>query len=104
MEPGKLRHRVIVQTATETRDTSGEPIRAWADTATVWASISPISGREMLAAGQVVAEGTVRIRLRYRALTEAQRLKWGDHVYDIIQINNWNELNRDLEVMAKEAL
>lgn len=104
MEAGKLRHRVTVQTATETRDASGEPIRGWADTATVWASIDPVSGREMLAAGQVNAEAVVRVRMRYRALTTAQRLKWGSRVFDVVSVNNWNERDHELEVMCREAV
>lgn len=39
MTAGKLRHRIIIQRATETLGTSGDIVRTWATHATVWADV-----------------------------------------------------------------
>lgn len=38
INPGKLDHRVAIQTGTESRDASGGVAIAWATTTTVWGS------------------------------------------------------------------
>jgi len=101
MQIGKMNKRVVVQTATEVRDAVGEPIRTWADTATVWAQIEPLSGRELLMGEQVTSEATVRVWLRYRTLTTANRLTEGGDTYEIQSVRNVNSHDRLLECMCK---
>ena len=43
---GNLRHRVAVQTATETKDAEGGVVFSWATDNTRWASIEWESGEE----------------------------------------------------------
>ena len=54
IHPGKLRDRVTVQQATETRNSLGEVVQSWSTYATVWASVEGISSREALQQGQVL--------------------------------------------------
>lgn len=65
---GKLRHRVVIQRQVETQDsTNGVVIVSWQDVDTVWADISPISGREFITASAEMSDVTTRITIRYRA-------------------------------------
>lgn len=75
---GKLRHRVTIQRLDEsTRDASGAVVPAWVNVATVWASVEPVSGRELFASGQVQANVTHRALIRHReAVTAKNRLVW----------------------------
>lgn len=75
MRAGRLRHRVTIQSFTTIRDAGGQPIEAWSDVDTVWADVSPISGRELVAAGAVSAEATIRVWMRFRRdVSAASRL------------------------------
>ena len=52
MQAGKLRHRVTFQRLTKTRGLSGGEKQEWVDVCTVWARISPLSGKYLFAAQQ----------------------------------------------------
>lgn len=62
---GKLDKRVTIQSRSETLDDFGQPIVAWVDIGTVWASIKYIGGREKLRSGVVDANLNVTIAVRY---------------------------------------
>lgn len=85
MDAGRLRHRVTIQSVTETRDTTtGAIATSWADVATVWAAVEPLSGREFLAAQANQAEVVARILIRYRDdVTAKMRVVAGSKVYNI---------------------
>ncbi|MDE9553812.1 phage head closure protein, partial [Xenorhabdus bovienii] len=75
MQIGKMRHRITLQDFIPIKLPSGQRMQEWQDTATVWAEVKHISGRELLASGASLSEATVRIWLRYRAdVTSASRL------------------------------
>ena len=75
MFAGRLRDRVTVQNFIETRKPSGLPEKVWSDTATVWAEVIGISGRELMASGAEKAEATIRVWMRYRGdVSAASRL------------------------------
>ena len=47
MRIGTLRHRVELQEPVENQDGYGEAERTYTTYATVWASVEPLSGREL---------------------------------------------------------
>lgn len=76
---GRMRHRVQVQTLTESRDEfGGKAGDTWADGDIVRAEVEPTGGRELFQNGGVQAQATHRVRMRYRALSPKQRLVWLD--------------------------
>lgn len=67
MRAGKLRHRVSLQRyqyVGQDPDT-GEELRQWQDARTCWASIEPLSVREMIAAQAEQSKVSARITIRY---------------------------------------
>lgn len=82
MDPGRLNERWTIQAETsppENRDQYGQPSDPWQDVTTVWASVSPLSGRELSVARQRSATVTHEVRMRSRAgVTAANRLVNGD--------------------------
>jgi SPP1 family predicted phage head-tail adaptor len=101
---GALRHQVTIQSYTKSRDSYGGEVETWTDLHTgVWASVEPLIGREYLAAKQVQAEVSHKVRMRYIAgLLPAMRIVWGTRTFEIESILNVQERNRELVIMATE--
>lgn len=62
---GNLDVMVTVQRKTVGESNSGEPIEAWADLSSRWASIKPMTGTERLSGENLVAKEQVEFRLRW---------------------------------------
>ena len=95
IDPGKLRERVTIQAATETRNAMGETTQAWSTFVERWASVQGISAREFLLSGQQNTEISHRVRLRYvEGLTSTMRILWRGRVLEIasaLEHNNRSE-------------
>lgn len=85
MQAGKLERRVTIQRFTETRDEMNEPVKVWADVATVWAQARPNRGSERFTAAQLAGSAVMSFHIRYRAdLTAQDRLVYDGVVYEIV--------------------
>lgn len=108
MRSGKLDKQIILQSPSGTRDAIGERVTTWVDVATVWAEISPLSVRDLLAAGQTQSEVTHRVRVRYEstiaAIDASWRVLFGVRVFVITGVRNINESNREFELLCSEGL
>ena len=105
MRAGELRHKIEIQTATESIDAYNAPTQTWATTYTVWAAIYPLRGQERLIAAQQEASVDFRIRIRYRSdITPANRVKFGDRFFDIDAVINADERNIFLDLMSREII
>lgn len=92
MQAGKLRHQVRIESYDYVRDGAGEVIQDpvtgetsqhWAEVATVWASVEPLSAREFVAASATQSAITARIVMRYRdGLNAAMRLIHKGKIYN----------------------
>lgn len=76
LNPAKLRHRVVIQRPSETQSTvDGSMGVSWVTLATVWASIEPLSARDLIAAQAEGSQISARVIIRYRNdITPACRL------------------------------
>ena len=84
IDAGKLRERVTIQQATETRNALGETVQSWATVAERWASVDGLSSREVLLQGQQRTEVSHRVRMRYvDGMTGTMRLLWRGRVLEI---------------------
>jgi SPP1 family predicted phage head-tail adaptor len=82
---GKLRHRVVIQSRTQTQDeNTGAVTIGWTDFATVWASIEPLSAREFIQSSAVQSDITARVVIRYLSGVDAtMRILHRDAIYNI---------------------
>lgn len=82
---GKLRHRVVIQSRTQTQDeNTGAVTIGWADFKTVWASIEPLSAREFIQSSAVQSDINSRIVIRYLEGVDAtMRILHRDAIYNI---------------------
>lgn len=75
---GKLTKRLTIQQRIE-NPTSGASDPYYEDITTVWASIEPLSGRELFLAQQVQSTANHAIRMRFnKTLEPKHRLYWYD--------------------------
>jgi len=105
MNIGMMRHRVTLEQKAETRDQWGGVVESWQSVATVWAEVSPLSGREFIAAQAMQAGVTVRITIRYRAgVTPVMRIKHGADLYNIKAVLPDPTLRRHITLMCEQGL
>ena len=84
MMPGRLRHRVMVQEATESLDSHGQSIHTWADKRALWAEVRASSAAERVQFEKVKAKTKYTAVIRHAAwLTKQMRLSYGALTLDI---------------------
>jgi SPP1 family predicted phage head-tail adaptor len=104
MNAGSLRHRITFQTSTDTVDAGGGLVETWATLATVWASISPLVGRELVNAKMVNSEITHKIRIRHLStVTPKCRALFGTRIFQIFEVLDYEERNIEMQIGAKEV-
>ncbi len=103
MRTGALRHRVILESATTTSDGGGGSLIVWEQVAPLWAAIKPLTGRELLSAGQFSSTLTHQITLRYipQVLPE-MRFRKGNRIFQIKAVLDVEEKRRWLRVLCEE--
>lgn len=105
MRAGDLRKRVKIQQRGTTQDSFGQQITTWTDVAEVWASIEPMSGRELMAAAAVQSETTHTVVIRYRpGIVPAMRINYGGRLFNIGAVIDENERHRMLTLICSEGL
>ena len=102
MRAGALDQRIVIERLVEGYDELGQPINDWLPIVTTWAEVSPLVGREFLAAAALVAEVTARIRMRYRpGITAADRIVHEGTTYGITSVADVHSSRRELVLMCK---
>ena len=102
MKAGALDQRIVIERLVEGYDELGQPINDWLPIVTTWAEVSPLVGREYLAAAALVAEVTARIRMRYRpGITAADRIVHEGTTYGITSVADVHSSRRELVLMCK---
>jgi len=87
IKSGNLDKRVTIQSPVTGQNAYGEPLTGWTDVATVWASLTDLSGREFLAAQATQATVTTKVLIRYRAgIVAAMRVVHGADVYNVMAV------------------
>lgn len=105
MRAGPLRHRVQIQTATETTSSIGGVSRAWATTATRWAAVEPLRGDERATQQQIDAAVTHRVRMRWgTAVSPKDRLIHRGRTFEVAAVVNVNERDKYIEIMCTEQI
>ena len=83
----KFRHRVVVYSQVELIDSNGDHSKEWQYVTTIWATVQPLSGRELLLAQQVQSNVTANVVTRYRDDINATcRLEHNGTIYNILAV------------------
>lgn len=100
---GLLRHRIVLQAETNTKDSIGGITKGYSDLATVWARIRAISGRELIAAQQVDSRVSHEITIRhFNGLTPLHRIKFGTRIFNIESVRDIEERGKKQIIQASE--
>jgi len=108
---GKLRHLITVQRQTGARDTVGNETDTWTTLAQTWGWIEPYvgsarAGREEWVGKQLIGLDYTRVHLRWdsrlASLSPKDRILYGARIFDVQAVNNRDERNYELELIAKE--
>lgn len=105
MRSGNLKHKIEIQSYSETSNDFGELVKGYSIFKTAYASITPISGKEYFASKQVNAEISHKIECRYLVgVKPTMRIVYGDRTFNIESVLNIREENKTLQIMAVEIL
>ncbi|WP_341520713.1 phage head closure protein [Pseudomonas sp. G.S.17] len=85
LRAGRLRHRINIQKSEPVQDQqTGEMIDVWVSLVEVWASVEPLSSRDLIAAQAVQSEIVARVLIRARpGINSAMRVIHRGVVYVI---------------------
>lgn len=102
---GALRRRVQLCKPAPTTNSLGEAVPGWTVVYTTWASIEPLSGRELWQAVQVQADVTHKVRVRYHSgLDPTWIVKYQGRQFNVMSVLNIEERSRVLELLCMEQV
>ncbi len=115
MQAGPLRHVISIESYDlSVQDTTGQSTKAWtALFRDVRAAITPVTGRELYAASEKLAEATTRVKVRFLpGVTEGNRIIHngpaccdGDYeIFDIVAIEDQTTKHAQLIFRCKSGL
>lgn len=96
-DPGPLRQRVTLQTATEAPSPtgSGQLVPTWSNVGDFWARVDTLDGRELFYARQVIAKASSKVTMRQVAtITAKDRLIYDGrtlNISSVVKVDNRNE-------------
>ena len=107
---GMLTRRIQIERPSTLKDSLGAPSRTWIHVATVWADISPLSGREAVIANRISAEVTHQITVRCQSvfdnpqLVAQMRVLYKSRIFNIHSALNEDEKRTQIILLASEGL
>jgi len=100
---GNKRNLCILKEPVQLQDGAGGIVDGWQDFAKIWASITPISGKESWANNQKYFEATHKIYTRYiPGVNTKMRIVCKGREMEILSVLNVSERDRELLIIAKE--
>ncbi len=100
---GSLRHRLALEEVSRTSDGGGGATETWSTVASVWASITPASGSEAVAAERIAGQISHVVHIRYRAgVIPAMRFRLGNRLFEIAASIDIDERRRFLKCLCRE--
>lgn len=101
------RHIVVIEQPEEgaTPDAKGDEQLTFETFKTVYASIEPLTGRELQFAEQMHGNVTHKVTIRYTSgITKRMRLKWRNRYFNLAPILNTEEADVDMMFYATEVV
>jgi len=100
----RYRHKIVIQTPTESLDDYGEVTESWDTHLTVWASKENVSAGEAFEAGSVVETNTFIFECYYAStVTTDMRISYDSRFFDIEAVENVDNKGRKMRLRATET-
>lgn len=104
MNPGQLKHRIIIEQFSEIENTLLEKTKQWIPFKKVWAQIKCVGNAREQIKSKEQLKLNYEIIIRYTAgVTTAMRVRYKDKTFNINHVVNYNELNRELHLFCTEV-
>lgn len=101
----ELRHRITIQQMSRTTDGQGGWTESWADFATVWAKVKPMSAKERTFSQQIQENVTHKIVIRWLADVDSEmRISFEGRIFQIKGKIREDERRWFMEIMAEEGV
>jgi SPP1 family predicted phage head-tail adaptor len=102
---GKMRYRVKVENATNTRDAGGGLSQSYSAVTFIYANIKPLNANSIYRQGIVQEKVTHEITLRYmKNISTNSRITYGSRNFNIKGIINVDERDRFLKLLCEEGV
>lgn len=99
--------RVTIQSPSGSRDALGERVTTWVNVATVWARVRPLSGKEIMVAGQQQSETSLVVEIRHSStvsgINNSYRILFGTRKLIVDNVMNPEESNERLMVYCSDG-
>ena len=103
IDPGAFRHELALEEATRAPDETGGYAESWAEVATVFARIEPVSAESRFGADQPLVTVTHRVTIRRReGVASGMRLTKPGRVFEIVTVHDPDETGRYLVCRVRE--
>jgi SPP1 family predicted phage head-tail adaptor len=110
IDPGQLNRRITIEQRSQAPGDFGHPVDSWEPVVpTVWASVRPLGGRELIAAQAVQAALTHTIVVRYQAalavpVQAAQwRIVYGARHFNVLSAREMGDARQHLIFDVQEG-
>lgn len=105
MNAGTLKHRLTILIPYQLYNWGGGGTISWITYATVWGEIIPLRGKERFDDDKIKADISHVIKIRYKkGITPSMRITFNDRIFDIKNILNKKEEDRELQIECLEVL
>lgn len=102
---GKMRYRVKVERATNTRDAGGGLSQSFRSVATIYANIKPKNANSVYRQGMLQEKVTHEITIRYmKNIDTNSKITYGNRSFAINGIINVDERDRFLTLLCEEGI
>ena len=100
---GDLRHRLALQSNTPDTSVMGQDVANYSTYATVWGSLRPMRGKELINAQQISAEVTSKAVIRYLSTVKStDRILFETRTFEVFDIIDFDEMHVFMELTLKE--
>lgn len=107
MRAGNLKRRITIEVLTNGQDSFGGESGVWSEFVTnVPAEYLPVSGKEIISAGQEMSQATTMFKIRYYpGILASMRIRMDDRLFKIVSPPiNPRGSNRELQILTTETL
>ncbi|WP_051566948.1 phage head closure protein [Herminiimonas sp. CN] len=105
-----MNRRITLQQRSTAQDAYGAQVDTWTTLGDLWASIEPLTGRELMAAQAVQSEVSHKITIRYQAQfanpqqVAAMRISYQGRMFNIHASMDIEEAHKIIEILATEGV
>ena len=104
VDPGSLRSELTLEACTTVADGLGGHTESWAEVATVFARIEPVSASSVFGADQTLETVTHRLTMRWRSgVASGMRFAKAGRIFDIVTVHDPDDSGRYLVCRAREV-